>query len=98
MSTTSLRLSDCTMRTIQGLHQELVRLLAGTGPVSVDRSDVRRPNTAMLQLLAAFARDLRAQSRSLEWCGESSSFDRAASALGLTANLGLPAGADGKPV
>lgn len=65
----SLRLSDCTMRTIQGLHQELVRLLAGTGPVSVDHSDVQRPNTAMLQLLAAFARDLRAQSRSLEWCG-----------------------------
>jgi anti-anti-sigma regulatory factor len=91
MSDTSLRLSDCTMRTIQGLHQELVRQLAGTGPVSLDRSDVRRPNTVMLQLLAAFARDLRAQSRSIEWCGESSAFDRAAGALGLSASLGLPA-------
>ena len=31
MSDTSLRLSDCTMRTIQGLHQELVRQLRAIG-------------------------------------------------------------------
>jgi len=90
-----LRLSDCTMRTIQGLHQELLRLMASTGPVSVDRSEVQRPNTALLQLLAAFARDLRAQARTIEWCGESAAFDRAAAALGLAANLGLPAQAEG---
>jgi ABC-type transporter Mla MlaB component len=89
-STQSLRLNDCTMRTIQGLHQELIRLLATTGAVSVDRSEVQRPNTAMLQLLAAFARDLRAQSRAIDWCGASASFDRAAKALGLSAGLGLP--------
>jgi ABC-type transporter Mla MlaB component len=87
----ALRLSDCTMRTIQGLHQELVQKLAQSGPVSMDRTDVQRPNTAMLQLLAAFARDLRAQSRSIEWSGESLAFDRAARALGLSATLGLPA-------
>jgi ABC-type transporter Mla MlaB component len=91
----SLRLSDCTMRTIQGLHQELVRLLAASGSVSLDRTDVQRPNTALLQLLAVFARDLRAQSRSIEWCGESAPFDRAARALGLSASLGLPAAVDG---
>jgi ABC-type transporter Mla MlaB component len=88
---TPLRLNDCTMRTIQGLHQELVRHLHGSGAVTVDRSEVQRPNTAMLQLLAAFARDLQAQSRSIEWIGEGSSFDRAARALGLSTSLGLPA-------
>ncbi len=86
----SLRLGDCTMRTIHGLHQELVRCLQGSGSILLDRSEVRRPNTAMLQLLAAFARDLRAQSRLLEWCGESRAFDRAARALGLSTILGLP--------
>jgi ABC-type transporter Mla MlaB component len=89
----SLRLSDCTMRTIQGLHQELVQKLQESGPVAVDRTGVQRPNTAMLQLLAAFARDLHAQSRSIEWSGESGPFDRAAKALGLNATLGLPADA-----
>ena len=88
----SLRLSDCTMRTIQGLHQELVQRLEQSGPVPINRADVRRPNTAILQLLAAFARDLRAQSRCIEWSGESGAFDRAAKALGLSATLGLPAG------
>jgi len=89
----SLRLSDCTMRTIQGLQQELMQRLHGSGPVTVDRTDVQRPNTALLQLLAAFARDLRAQSRSIEWSGESGPFDRAVRALGLNATLGLPADA-----
>ena len=88
-----LRLSDCTMRTIQGLQQELVQKLKGSGPVVVDRTDVQRPNTAMLQLLAAFVRDLRAQSRSVEWSGERGPFDRAVRALGLNAALGLPADA-----
>jgi hypothetical protein len=77
------------MRSIGGLHQELVRRLSGTGPVPVDRTDIQRPNTAMLQLLVAFARDLRAQSRPIEWRGESAAFDRAAKALGLSATLGL---------
>jgi anti-anti-sigma regulatory factor len=85
-----LRLNDCTMRAIAGLHQELVRRLSGTGPVPVDRTEIRRPNTAVLQLLAAFARDLRAQSRPIEWRGESPAFDRAVKALGLSAVLGLP--------
>ena len=89
----SLRLSDCTMRTIQGLQQELVQRLKGSGPVTVDRTDVQRPNTALLQLLVAFARDLHAQSRSIEWSGESGPFDRAVKALGLNATLGLPADA-----
>jgi anti-anti-sigma regulatory factor len=84
-------LSDCTMRTIATLHEELQHALSGRGPVALDRSGVQRPNTAILQLLVAFARDLGGQARSIEWRGESAAFDRAAKALGLEASLGLPA-------
>src|SRR5262249_52346399 len=86
----SIRLCDYTMRTIQELHQQLVQQLSGSGAVVVNRSDVQRPNTAMLQLLAAFARDLRAQSRLLQWSGEAGPLDRAAKSLGLSSSLGLP--------
>jgi anti-anti-sigma regulatory factor len=79
------------MRTIATLHEELVRELSSKGPVAIDRSGVQRPNTAILQVLVAFARDLSAQARSIEWRGEGAAFDRAAKALGLGASLGLPA-------
>jgi anti-anti-sigma regulatory factor len=87
----SLRLCDYTMRTIQELHQQLLQQLSGSGAVVLDRTEVQRPNTAMLQLLTAFARELRAQSRPLEWSGEPGPLDRAAKALGPSSSLGLPA-------
>jgi ABC-type transporter Mla MlaB component len=86
-----VHLGDCTIQAIPTLHEELVRRLSGNGPVSVDRTGVQRPNTALLQLLAAFVRDLRTQSRSIQWQGESAAFDRAARVLGLSSSLGLPA-------
>ena len=86
-----VRLNDCTVRTIPDLHQELVRRLGDSGPVCVDRTGIQRPNTALMQLLVAFVRDLRTQSRAIQWQGESASFDRAARVLGLTGSLGLPA-------
>jgi STAS domain len=85
-----LRLTDCTVGNIEALHAELVSRQWGSGAVSIDRGAVARPNTAMLQLIAAFVRDLKAQSRSVQWCGESTAFDRCARALGLSAVLGLP--------
>jgi ABC-type transporter Mla MlaB component len=86
-----LHLGDCTIQAIPTLHEELVRRLSGNGPVSVDRTGVQRPNTALLQLLVAFVRDLRAQSRSIQWQGENAAFDRAVRVLGLSSSLGLPA-------
>jgi anti-anti-sigma regulatory factor len=90
-STEPVRLNDCTIRTIPTLHEELVRRLSESGPVSVDRTGVQRPNTALLQLLVAFVRDLHSQSRVILWQGESAAFDRAARVLGLSRSLGLPA-------
>jgi STAS domain len=87
-----LRLTDCAIGAIETLQTDLISRLWGSDPVVIDRSEVRRANTAMLQLVAAFVRDVRAQSRSVEWCGSSSAFDRGAQSLGLTACLGLPAG------
>ncbi len=86
-----LRLTDCTIGTVPNLREELLGWLLGGGTVIVDRSAVQRPNTAMLQLLAAFAQELKEQSRTIEWRGSSEAFDRAAHCLGLTAGLGLPA-------
>jgi ABC-type transporter Mla MlaB component len=85
-----VRLNDCTLRTIPILHEELIRRLSDTGPVPVDRTGVQRPNTALLQLLVAFVRDLHTQSRAIQWQGENAAFDRAALVLGLSASLGLP--------
>jgi anti-anti-sigma regulatory factor len=91
-----LRLSDCTMWNVPNLREELLGWLLGGGTVVVDRSGVQRPNTAMLQLLAAFAQELKAQSRAIEWRGSSEAFDRAARCLGLSEGLGLPAPAAGQ--
>lgn len=88
----ALRLADYTIGNIPNLRDELLGWMLGVGPVAVDRSGVQRPNTAMLQVLLAFAHDLKAQSRSIEWRGSSEAFDRAAECLGLTAGLGLPVG------
>lgn len=90
-----LRLSDCTMGSVPNLREELLGWLLGGGTVVVDRSGVQRPNTALLQLLAAFAQELKAQSRTIEWRGSSEAFDRAAHRLGLSQSLGLPAPAVG---
>jgi anti-anti-sigma regulatory factor len=87
-----LRLTDCTVGTIEALHADLVSRRWGSGTVVIDRSEVRRANTAMLQLVAAFVRDLRAQSRSVQWTGHNDAFDRSARSLGLSADLGLPTG------
>jgi hypothetical protein len=87
-----LRLTDCTVGSIEALQADLSSRLLLSGPVTIDRAAVQRPNTAMLQLMAAFVRDVKARSRSVEWSGSGSAFDRGAQSLGLAAALGLPGG------
>jgi flagellar motor switch protein FliM len=67
---------------------EGARIVRGRSP-TLDGSNVQRPNTAMLQLLASFARELQQQSRSIEWVGQSEPLSRAAKALGLDGALTL---------
>jgi len=57
--------------------------------VQIDGSGVERIDTATLQLLAAFVRDLRTDGRSVEWGECSTVLRRAANSLGLESALGL---------
>jgi ABC-type transporter Mla MlaB component len=58
--------------------------------MQIDGTAVDRVDTAGLQLLAAFVRDLRAEARPVEWVGYSDALNKAAQALGLHAALCLP--------
>jgi anti-anti-sigma regulatory factor len=87
---TALVLTSPTIRTINALQTELAERLDESGPLRIDGTAVDRVDTAGLQLLAAFVRDLRAQARPVEWVGCSDALNKAAQALGLHAALCLP--------
>ena len=84
-----LVLTSPTIRTINTLQAELAERLDESGTVQIDGSAVDRVDTAGLQLLAAFVRDLQAEARSVEWVGCSVALRRSANALGLGTALGL---------
>ena len=84
-----LVLTSPTIRTINTLQAELAERLDESGHVQIDGAAVDRVDTAGLQLLAAFVRDLQADARSVEWIGCSAALRRAATALGLGVALGL---------
>lgn len=92
-------LTSPTIRTINSLQTELAERLDDSGPVQIDGTAVDRVDTAGLQLLAAFVRDLRAEQRTVEWIGCSDALRKAATALGLDAALclsGTAVSSDGK--
>jgi len=84
-----LRLESASIRTSAELKAALVERLDAPGPVRIDGAAMERVDTPTLQLLAAFVRELRAGSHSVEWVARSEALDRAAQALGLSAVLGL---------
>ena len=88
-SGSALVLTSPTIRTITTLQTELAERLDESGPVQIDGTTVDRIDTAGLQLLAAFVRDLRADARGVEWVGCSEALKKAARSLGLGAALGL---------
>lgn len=85
----ALVLTSPTIRTINSLQTELAERLDESGTVQIDCTAVDRVDTAGLQLLAAFVRELRAEARGVEWVGCSDALKRATQALGLGAELGL---------
>jgi ABC-type transporter Mla MlaB component len=84
-----LRLGSTTLRDVTTLQAELADRLDDSGTVQIDASAVQRIDTAALQLLAAFVRDLRADARLVEWTECSAALRRAAHSLGLTSALDL---------
>ena len=83
--------SLCTLRESSELKQSLLDCLQQEGVVVLDAQAVSRVDTAGLQLLAAFARDLCEAGRAHAWVGVSAEFSRAVSQLGLQSLLALPA-------
>lgn len=88
----ALLLDSAAVRIAAKLKGELLLLLEDEGTPRIDGSAVERIDTATLQVLAAFSRDLLAGSRAVQWCGQSAVLERAANALGLAAALGLTTG------
>ena len=86
----AVALTSPTIRTINSLQTELAERLDESGPLQIDATAVDRVDTAGLQLLAAFVRDVRAEQRTVEWVGCSDAMRKAATALGLDGALGLP--------
>lgn len=84
-----LKLGPASIRTAEELRNELAARLLNAGAVTIDASTVERIDTASLQLLTAFVREMRAASRPVEWLGRSDALERAATVLGLSAALGL---------
>jgi anti-anti-sigma regulatory factor len=81
---------DCRMAALTALQAELAGPLEA-GSVVLDGGQVERIDTAVLQLLMLFRRELRAHGGTLSWRGVSDVLNEAASLLGLAQILELPA-------
>ena len=77
------------VRQVRRMHESLIPLVADSAPLCLDGSQVTRVDTAALQLLAAFCRRVRAQTRSIRWESPSEEIVRAAALLDLENELGL---------
>lgn len=84
-----VRLGSMTIRNVTTFQSELAQRLDESGPVRIDGGGVERIDTATLQLLAAFVRDMRTDGRAVEWVECSAALRSAASSLGLESALSL---------
>ncbi|MHB1272110.1 MAG: STAS domain-containing protein [Rhodanobacter sp.] len=83
--------ADCRMAAAQAhLLQELLAALDAC-TIEVDGREVERVDTAALQLLTLFKREVDARGGTLSWMGTSEALDEAAGLLGLAKTLELPA-------
>ncbi len=82
--------ADCRMAAQAALKAELLGALEAGGIV-LDGGQVERVDTAALQLLVLFRRELDARGGTLGWHGTSDALNEAAGLLGLAQLLNLPA-------
>lgn len=82
--------ADCRLAAQAALQAELVQALA-SARVELDGRQVERVDSAALQQLWLFRRELVARGGQLAWQGASGVLNEAASLLGLAENLQLPA-------
>jgi anti-anti-sigma regulatory factor len=90
-ATASVQLpADCRMAAQAALKAELQGALTA-GAIVLDGGQVERVDTAALQLLVLFQRELDARGGTLAWLGASDALNEAAGLLGLAQLLNLPA-------
>jgi phospholipid transport system transporter-binding protein len=83
--------ADCRIAAQAALKAELLGALEKGAIVVLDGSQVERADTAALQLLVLFRRELQACGGRLGWRGASEAINEAAGLLGLAQILELPA-------
>jgi len=86
----SLKLpTEIGIHNVHYIKAECDQLLALSGQVDLDASQVSRVDTAALQLLYALIKKLAEQDRTVVWLSPSETLRQAAASLGLVAMLGL---------
>jgi len=84
---------DCgemlTIADVGDLYGRLLTSLAEGKSVSLDCSKIERIDTAALQIVLAYAKQLESQSAALSWLEPSDTFIKNASLLGLASELKL---------
>ena len=83
--------AHCTLREAVAMKAQLLERLDSEGDVEIDAGVVEKIDTAGLQLLVAFSRQLNENNRALAWKSVTGELQGAAAQLGLVATLGLPA-------
>lgn len=73
----------------EGLRQKLTQLSNEPGCIRIDGSMVERVDTAAIQVLAVFWRDVSAIGRPPEWSGASDALKKSAKIVGLERLLRL---------
>ena len=80
----------CTLREVVAMKGQLLERLDQAGDVEIDAGRVEKIDTAGLQLLVAFSRQLHESHRALAWKAVAPELARAAAQIGLADTLGLP--------
>jgi phospholipid transport system transporter-binding protein len=82
--------SDCRIADVGELHRQFSSSLDAS-QIALDGSKVDRVDTAALQLLVVYQRELEKRGHAMQWAGVSAPLYDAASQLGLAQTLALPA-------
>jgi phospholipid transport system transporter-binding protein len=82
--------ADFRIGEVAGMHRQLSDVLVAK-QIVLDGSAVERVDTAALQLLVVFQREVAKRGNQVNWAGVSAPLHDAASQLGLAQILALPA-------
>jgi ABC-type transporter Mla MlaB component len=75
--------ASLTVNEIKSTYKKLLKYQKGNGNLSIDASDVQAIDTAGIQVLLAFTREIRKQERLVEWQSPSSELIQLAELLDI---------------